>query len=601
MGTHQTMEGVIILSNNKPLLASHFSHARIADLAIDAFLSAKRATSSSSSGSSGSRPTSVPSVLWYESFEGPGRGQASGSVKGKGTDRSTGCRASSSEDDDESEDSSDEDEEDEDEDGLPVRRATYKSISSNSNDIDPWAPSTSKAGAGREAADATASRYSASAGSAYACCHIEHNKLHFLVPISRECDPAVAFAYLYSLLGVLRNYLNDDVTDGALRDNFDVVLQLLEETFARPYPVSTDASALQELVPSSNIFNKILTAGLAAASQSTGSGGMAGVSNLIQGGGSSLGPSSPFSSQLHWRRAGIRHAQNEIYFDVKEELTAVVDKNGNVVTGSVFGRIDCRSKLSGMPDITLSFTNPSMLEDLSFHPCVRLGKWVTSKILSFVPPDGEFELMGYRLGNQTGTLRKSAASTSAASSSPDVPLPIRVRPIVTVGEVGGSFSISLSPPNTFTPGGVTRLEDVLVTLNLGTNVHGVTASISSAFNSNGSGTSSTMRQSSSNGSSSAGPPSGTWEFDSLTGTLKWRIPKFSAAGNNAPTLRGTWNFEDPALKSNSRPAPSVLVTFKAALTNISGLGITNLKVEGEKYSVYKGLRSHLTGSMEVRW
>lgn len=130
----------------------------------------------------------------------------------------------------------------------------------------------------------------------------------------------MAFSYLYSLLSVLKNYLNDDVTDGSLRDNFDVVLQLLEETFVRPYPISTDASALQDLVPSSNIFNRLLTAGLAAASQTAAS---SSVSSLLQSG--STGP-SPFSSQLHWRRAGIRHAQNEIYFDVREDIHAVLDK-----------------------------------------------------------------------------------------------------------------------------------------------------------------------------------------------------------------------------------------------------------------------------------
>jgi hypothetical protein len=28
-----------------------------------------------------------------------------------------------------------------------------------------------------------------------------------------------------------------------------------------------------------------------------------------------------------------------------------------------------------MPDLTLSFVNPRLLDDVSFHPCVRLKKW----------------------------------------------------------------------------------------------------------------------------------------------------------------------------------------------------------------------------------
>lgn len=180
----------------------------------------------------------------------------------------------------------------------------------------------------------------------------------------------MAFAYLHSLLGVLRQYLGGDVTDHALRDNFDIVLQLFAETLSPPYPISTDASALQELVPSSSLLAKILNASLAAASSASATAaGLSGTSSQSL----QLQPqvTTPFSSPLHWRRAGIRHPQNEIYFDVNEEVRAILDKNGGVIAGDVWGRIDARSKLSGMPDISMTFSNPSLLGDLSFHPCVR--------------------------------------------------------------------------------------------------------------------------------------------------------------------------------------------------------------------------------------
>ena len=35
-------------------------------------------------------------------------------------------------------------------------------------------------------------------------------------------------------------------------------------------------------------------------------------------------------------------------------------------------------------------------QDVTFHQCVNLGKFNTEKVVSFVPPDGEFELMKYR-------------------------------------------------------------------------------------------------------------------------------------------------------------------------------------------------------------
>jgi hypothetical protein len=41
-------------------------------------------------------------------------------------------------------------------------------------------------------------------------------------------------------------------------------------------------------------------------------------------------------------------------------------------------------------------TRSGCVQDVSFHQCVNLGRYNTEKVVSFVPPDGEFELMKYR-------------------------------------------------------------------------------------------------------------------------------------------------------------------------------------------------------------
>lgn len=35
------------------------------------------------------------------------------------------------------------------------------------------------------------------------------------------------------------------------------------------------------------------------------------------------------------------------------------------------------------------------LDDCQFHQCVKLGKFDSDRTISFIPPDGEFELMRY--------------------------------------------------------------------------------------------------------------------------------------------------------------------------------------------------------------
>lgn len=37
------------------------------------------------------------------------------------------------------------------------------------------------------------------------------------------------------------------------------------------------------------------------------------------------------------------------------------------------------------------------MEDVKFHQCVRLSRFENDRTISFIPPDGEFELLSYRL------------------------------------------------------------------------------------------------------------------------------------------------------------------------------------------------------------
>lgn len=43
------------------------------------------------------------------------------------------------------------------------------------------------------------------------------------------------------------------------------------------------------------------------------------------------------------------------------------------------------------------------MEDVKFHQCVRLSRFENDRTISFIPPDGEFELMSYRLHTQVSS------------------------------------------------------------------------------------------------------------------------------------------------------------------------------------------------------
>ena len=138
-------------------------------------------------------------------------------------------------------------------------------------------------------------------------------------------------------------------------------------------------------------------------------------------------------SNVPWRRSGVKYTNNEAYFDVIEEVDAIIDKAGSTVSAEIHGYVDCVVKLSGMPDLTMSFMNPRMFDDTSFHPCVRFKRWESERILSFIPPDGNFRLMSYLIGSQNV-----------------VAIPIYVRHNIHFAAAGGhgKMDITLGPKQT---------------------------------------------------------------------------------------------------------------------------------------------------------
>ena len=44
-------------------------------------------------------------------------------------------------------------------------------------------------------------------------------------------------------------------------------------------------------------------------------------------------------SNVPWRRSGVKYTNNEAYFDVIEEVDAIIDKNGSTVSAEIHGYV----------------------------------------------------------------------------------------------------------------------------------------------------------------------------------------------------------------------------------------------------------------------
>uniref|UniRef100_A0A803SQS6 Adaptor related protein complex 3 subunit mu 2 n=1 Tax=Anolis carolinensis TaxID=28377 RepID=A0A803SQS6_ANOCA len=209
---------------------------------------------------------------------------------------------------------------------------------------------------------------------------VYRHKIFFVAVIQTEVPPLFVIEFLHRVVDTFQDYFGV-CSEVVIKDNVVVVYEVLEEMLDNGFPLATESNILKELIKPPTILRTVV--------------------NTITGS-TNVGEQLPTGqlSVVPWRRTGVKYTNNEAYFDVIEEIDAIIEKSGSTVTAEIQGVIDACVKLTGMPDLTLSFMNPRLLDDVSFHPCVRFKRWESERILSFIPPDGNFRLLSYHVSAQ---------------------------------------------------------------------------------------------------------------------------------------------------------------------------------------------------------
>lgn len=180
--------------------------------------------------------------------------------------------------------------------------------------------------------------------------HAARGPLLIVGAVSRDVPALIVVELLHRVGDLLELYLRE-LTESAMRANFVTVYQVIDEVIDNGAPLHTEPNVLQELVMQPGRMEQMV-ASVTGASQ---------VRGALPESTTSLAP---------WRRSGVRYAANELYLDLNEQLDATVDgRNGVLQRAEVWGEAVCNCQLSGMPRLTLSFTQPHIVEDAALHPC----------------------------------------------------------------------------------------------------------------------------------------------------------------------------------------------------------------------------------------
>lgn len=218
--------------------------------------------------------------------------------------------------------------------------------------------------------------------------YVQYSNLFLLIASRTNVNAAALLGFLHKLKEVFIHYFNE-LEEESLRDNFVIAYELLDEVMDYGYPQFTEAKILSEFIKTDAYRMEVQAR-----------------------------PPMAVTNAVSWRSEGIRYKKNEVFLDVVESVNLLVNSNGTVVRSEVVGALKMRTFLSGMPECKLGLNDKVLfeaqgrggknkavdLEDMKFHQCVRLARFENDRTISFIPPDGAFDLMTYRLNQNVKPL-----------------------------------------------------------------------------------------------------------------------------------------------------------------------------------------------------
>jgi AP-1 complex subunit mu len=220
------------------------------------------------------------------------------------------------------------------------------------------------------------------------CC-VKYGGVFLVGFTNRNTNACLLMAFLHRLVSVFKDYFNE-MNQESIRDNFVIIYELLDEMMDYGYPQTTESKILKEYILQES-HKQALASDIPIA-----------VTNAVS-----------------WRKEGIKYRKNEIFVDTVEKVNLLVGSKGQVLHSEVIGALKMRSYLSGMPELKLGLNDKILMEamgrnmrgkstiemdDIKFHQCVRLARFENDRTISFIPPDGEFDLLTYRLTSQVKPL-----------------------------------------------------------------------------------------------------------------------------------------------------------------------------------------------------
>lgn len=229
------------------------------------------------------------------------------------------------------------------------------------------------------------------------------NNIYVVAVTKTNANAALVFEYCYRFNNIAKSYFGK-IDEEAVKNNFVLIYELVDEILDFGYPQNSEIDTLKSYITTESVMSTAIEESSKITIQATGA--------------------------TNWRRGDVKYKKNEAFVDVVETVNLSMSAKGTILRADIDAHIQMRAYLTGTPECKFGLndklvidkngpggTDAVQLDDCQFHQCVRLNEFDETRTISFIPPDGEFELMRYRCTS-------------------NVKLPLRVIP--TINEIGTS-------------------------------------------------------------------------------------------------------------------------------------------------------------------
>ena len=220
--------------------------------------------------------------------------------------------------------------------------------------------------------------------------HTRHENLYIVAVTRVNANAAMVFEFLNRFIALGISYFGK-FNDDAVKNNFVLIYELLDEILDFGYPQNSETDTLKLYITTEGVKSE--KAAKQASSKIT-----------IQATGATS-----------WRRQDVKYRKNEAFIDIIESVNLLMSSSGTVLRADVSGNVQMRAYLSGTPECKFGLNDSLILgevnvanagnkggrktdqptqaaagsvalEDCQFHQCVRLGEFDSDRSINFVPP-----------------------------------------------------------------------------------------------------------------------------------------------------------------------------------------------------------------------